>query len=275
MARKAETEKLRQEATRQANRIGLEDQEVTVVDETPVVKDTVKEKEKELPPAVEAKPTPAVATKEKSPATTKATPIVDESWNGAVRDNYTWSQTLTDLDLRVIVPKGTTAKDLKIDITTSHLKVVLLNTRDPENPGPCTVIEGEFTRKVIPSQSMWSIEKATSVVHINLEKPQEVMWKSVLKGEPEIDLTKVDTTRNMEDFDPETQAAIQRVTYDHHQKLQGKPTSQQKVQQVNNFPLKYLILLLLLFLRKRRKYLKKHGMLKDLHLKELRMIHLG
>ena len=232
MARKAETEKLRQEATRQANRIGLEDQEVTAVDETPVVKDTIKEKEKELPPAAEAKPTPAVVTKEKSPATTKGTPIVDESWNGAVRDNYTWSQTLTDLDLRVIVPKGTTAKDLKIDITTSHLKVVLLNTRDPENPKPRTVIEGEFIRKVIPSQSMWSIEKATSVVHINLEKPQEVMWKSVLKGEPEIDLTKVDTTRNMEDFDPETQAAIQRVTYDHHQKLQGKPTSQQKAQQV-------------------------------------------
>ena len=229
LARKAETEKLRQEATRQANRMGLEEQEATTVDDTAVVKDTIKEKEEA--PVAEPKPTPAVS--EKPPAaTTKATPIADESWNGAVRDNYTWSQTLTDLDLKVIVPKGTTAKDLKIDITTSQLKVVLLNTRDPENPGPRTIIDGEFTRKVIPSQSMWSIEKATSVVHINLEKPQEVMWKSVLKGEPEIDLTKVDTTRNMEDFDPETQAAIQRVTYDHHQKLQGKPTSQQKVQQV-------------------------------------------
>ena len=196
---------------------------------TPPVRETLKEKEKEVPTVAEPKPTPAI--KEKSPANSKTT-IADESWNGAVTDNYTWSQTLTDLDLRVIVPKGTTAKDLKIDITTSHLKVVLLNTRDPKYPGPRIIIEGEFTRKVIPSQSMWSIEKATSVVHINLEKPQEVMWKSVLKGEVEIDLTKVDTTRNMEDFDPETQAAIQRVTYDHHQKLQGKPTSQQKVQQV-------------------------------------------
>ena len=231
MARKAETEKLRQEATRQANRIGFEDQEApTAVNDPAPVKETIQEKEE--PPITETKPTPTA--KEKSPTTTRAAPIADESWNGAVRDNYTWSQTLTDLDVRVIVPKGTTAKDLKIDITTSHLKVVLLNTRDPENPGPRTIIEGEFTRKVIPSQSMWSIEKATSVVHINLEKPQEVMWKSVLKGEPEIDLTKVDTTRNMEDFDPETQAAIQRVTYDHHQKLQGKPTSQQKVQQVKN-----------------------------------------
>ena len=59
--------------------------------------------------------------------------------------------------------------------------MVLLNIWDPENPGPHMIIEREFTRKVIPSQSMWSIEKATSVVHINLEKPQEVKWKSVTR----------------------------------------------------------------------------------------------
>ena len=188
-------------------------------------------KDEELPVAAMAAE-PKISkddVKEKLPSTDKAPTIADETWNGAVTDNYTWSQTLTDLDVRVIVPKGTTAKDLKIDITTSHLKVVLLNTRDPDNPGPHTIIEGEFARKVIPSQSMWSIEKATSVVHINLEKPQEVMWKSVLKGDAEIDLTKVDTTKNITEFDPDTQAAIHRVQYDHHQKLQGKPTSQQKV----------------------------------------------
>jgi len=189
-----------------------------VIDEEPLAAAT----------AVEPK-TSVDDAKEKPPSTDKAPTIADETWNGAVTDNYTWSQTLTDLDVRVIVPKGTTAKDLKIDISSSNLKVVLLNTRDPSNPGPVTIIEGEFTKKVIPSQSMWSIEKATSVVHINLEKPQEVMWKAVLKGDAEIDLTKVDTTRNITDFDPDTQAAIHRVQYDHHQKLQGKPTSQQKV----------------------------------------------
>ena len=55
------------------------------------------------------------------------------------------------------------------------------------------------------------------------------MWKSVLEGEQGIDLTKVDTTRNISEFDEEAQAAIQRVTYDHHMKMLGKPTSQEKV----------------------------------------------
>ena len=55
------------------------------------------------------------------------------------------------------------------------------------------------------------------------------MWKSVLEGEQGIDLTKVDTTRNISEFDEKAQAAIQRVTYDHHMKVLGKPTSQEKV----------------------------------------------
>ena len=42
-------------------------------------------------------------------------------------------------------------------------------------------------------------------------------------------LLKVDTTRNISDFDAEAQAAIQRVTYDHHMKMQGLPTSSDKV----------------------------------------------
>ena len=49
------------------------------------------------------------------------------------------------------------------------------------------------------------------------------------KGEKGIDLTKVDTTRNIGDFDQEAQAAIERVTYDHHMKMLGKPTSSEQV----------------------------------------------
>ena len=77
---------------------------------------------------------------------------------------------------------------------------------------------------------MWSIETGNSCcIYINLEKTKEIMWKSVLEGEQGIDLTKVDTTRNISEFDEEAQAAIQRVTYNHHMKMLGKPTSQEKV----------------------------------------------
>lgn len=78
---------------------------------------------------------------------------------------------------------------------------------------------------------MWSVDKDRSLLTINLEKTKEIMWKSVLEGEVSIDLSKVDTTRDISEFDPECQAAIQKVTYDEHLKRLGKPTSGQTVGQ--------------------------------------------
>ena len=75
---------------------------------------------------------------------------------------------------------------------------------------------------------MWTVDKDSKDIHINLEKTKETMWKSVFEGEKGIDLTKVDTTRNIGDFDQEAQAAIERVTYDHHMKMLGKPTSSEQ-----------------------------------------------
>lgn len=39
----------------------------------------------------------------------------------------------------------------------------------------------------------------------------------------------MDTSRDISEFDQEAQAAIQKVTYDHHMKMLGKPTSNEKV----------------------------------------------
>ena len=50
---------------------------------------------------------------------------VSDIYNGAEMENYKWSQTITDIDVRVSVPEGTTAKDVKVDIRSDHLKVEL------------------------------------------------------------------------------------------------------------------------------------------------------
>ena len=80
---------------------------------------------------------------------------------------------------------------------------------------------------------MWSLEPKMCI-QINLEKAEERFWTAVLEGDPEIDKTKVDTTRDISDFDEQTQTDFHRVMYDHQQKLQGKPTSQEVVRCVLN-----------------------------------------
>ena len=58
---------------------------------------------------------------------TAAFNLSSDTYNGAVMDNYKWSQTVTDIDVRVPVPEGTTSKHVKVDIKSDHLKVELLS----------------------------------------------------------------------------------------------------------------------------------------------------
>jgi len=57
---------------------------------------------------------------------TDAFNLSSDTYNGAVMENYKWSQTVTDIDVRVPVPEGTKSKHVRVDIRNDHLKVVLL-----------------------------------------------------------------------------------------------------------------------------------------------------
>ena len=50
---------------------------------------------------------------------------VSDTYNGAEMENYKWSQSISDVDVRVPVPVGTTAKDVRVDIRSDYLKVEL------------------------------------------------------------------------------------------------------------------------------------------------------
>lgn len=47
----------------------------------------------------------------------------------------------------------------------------------------------------------------------NLEKAQDKIWSTVFKGDPEIDTSKVNNTKKIEEFDGETQGAIRKIMY--------------------------------------------------------------
>lgn len=57
----------------------------------------------------------------------KETPedLISDTYNGAALDDYKWSQTMTDLDVKVPVAPGTKPKDVTVEIKNDHLKVVL------------------------------------------------------------------------------------------------------------------------------------------------------
>lgn len=67
------------------------------------------------------------------------------------------------------------------------------------------------------------------VSQLSLCKTSEVWWNAVLKGEEEIDVNKINRERSMATVDEEEHAVLDRLTFDYHQKLQGKPQSHEMV----------------------------------------------
>jgi hypothetical protein len=62
---------------------------------------------------------------------------------------YTWKQNLPDVDVEIIVPKGTRARDLAVDIGRKKLSVGLKN-KEP-------IMSGELCREIKIEDSTWTL----------------------------------------------------------------------------------------------------------------------
>lgn len=135
------------------------------------------------------------------------------TYNGGVTDKYFWSQSVTDVTVQVAIPKGTKSKNvcifllksshfcyfqkLLVDLRPQYLKIVLKPTNQ-------VLVEGELYDKIKVEDSIWSLEDEQRII-LTLEKASENIWKTIIKGDQEIDATKVDNSKKLEDFDFETQ----------------------------------------------------------------------
>ncbi|KAM9516607.1 nudC domain-containing protein 3 [Guaruba guarouba] len=143
-----------------------------------------------------------------------------DSYNGAVRENYSWSQDYSDLEIKVPVPKHIVkGRQVSVDISSSTIRVAVL-----EGSSPHILMEGKLTHKINTESSLWSLEPGKCVL-INLNKGDEYWWNAILEGEEQIDIDKINKERSMATVDEEEHAVLDRLTFDYHQKLQGKPQS--------------------------------------------------
>lgn len=64
-------------------------------------------------------------------------------------------------------------------------------------------IQGELYDKIHVDESFWSIEDGCLLV-VNMEKGVENIWKTIIIGDEEIDATKVENSKRVDEFDNET-----------------------------------------------------------------------
>ncbi|XP_014608691.1 PREDICTED: nudC domain-containing protein 3 [Polistes canadensis] len=154
-----------------------------------------------------------------------------DSYNGAIRDTYIWSQTITDVDVLIKLPKITLKpKDLRVTIETQRIKIEALQGYETCNKvidklDWTTIFEGELIFKTKKDESIWSL--VSGYISIHLEKISERWWDALITEEPKIELNKIDCSRNLDEMGLMEQMKVEEVMWNHQQKLLGKPTSDQ------------------------------------------------
>lgn len=175
-------------------------------------------------PASTAAPVPAPVPA-KAGADTRQEPLAP--YNGAQEEGYTWAQTSVDVTVQLFVPKGTRAKELDVNFTASKLSVKL------KSGSGDALIDGELFEKIAVDECTWSLEVGNGEMTITMEKVRERWWKTVIVGQgaTEIDTTKVDSVKSIDEYDGETQGAIRKIMYDQDQKAKGLKTSDEMSQE--------------------------------------------
>ncbi|KAH6942228.1 hypothetical protein HPB50_002021 [Hyalomma asiaticum] len=150
---------------------------------------------------------------------------IPRATTGAMRDNYCWSQSIRDIDVRVKVgPDVTSRNQVRVTIKTNHLKVELL---DLATKTWSVHVDDDLHSRIKLDESIWTLVPGDHVL-VNLEKATELWWERLLVNEPKINIRAIDPTKPFEDLDPESQAKIQELTYNNLLKQAGRKTPQEE-----------------------------------------------
>jgi len=216
--KKEEEEKQKREAKKKAQTATTENKEpVPEKKEEPKVQPAPKTEPKEI------HPTSTITEEKKENGETGDEKKEKPPGNGGKTDKYTWTQTLEELHMYIPVPKGTRAKDMKIDIETTKCYVGL--------KGQPAIIDGEFSERIKADDSIWTIEdddQGGKVAHLAIQKwsGQWHWWDCAIKGDAKIDTQKIEPEpSNLSDLDGETRATVEKMMFDQRQKQMGLPSS--------------------------------------------------
>jgi len=142
---------------------------------------------------------------------------------GTVPNKYTWTQTLSEVNISTTLPNGTRARDLSVTITKSTLKIALKKSL------PTYICNSKLTKPINVDETLWTIEDSNTLV-ITLQKINTMeWWDSVCQDDDKIDIKKIQPENSsLGDLDGETRQTVEKMMFDQRQKALNLPTSDEQ-----------------------------------------------
>lgn len=148
--------------------------------------------------------------------------IKPNNGNGADYEKYSFTQTLSDVEMRIPLPeKNVKGKMIDVNIGTKSLRITWKN-----KPAAAPIIDDALFAPVKQEDSFWTIEDGSTIA-ISFKKINGMeWWKAMMASDPVIDLQKVQPENSkLDDLDAETRQTVEKMMFDQRQKAMGKPTS--------------------------------------------------
>ena len=128
--------------------------------------------------------------------------------NGYDFSNYRWTQNAKDVSIFIPISDEIKSKDIKVVFSTNRLSVSIKG--EMFFNGKTT----ELTHLIKPDDCTWFIDERTLIIELDKKKFDE-WWVCVMKGDPEIDASKIrPPNAQISDLDSSTRATIDKMMYD-------------------------------------------------------------